>query len=52
MIGMGLGIGLVLPINIKTEIFPAPVAELEEVPVQGRTTDFTVVDPHLRPLMI
>lgn len=51
MIGMGLGAGLVLPINIKTEIFPALVAEFKEVPVQGRTTHFTVMDLHFRPLM-
>jgi hypothetical protein len=51
MIGMGLGAGLVLPINVKTEIFPVLVAEFKEVPVQGRTTQFTDMHFHFRPLM-
>jgi hypothetical protein len=51
MIGMGLGTSLVFPINIKAEIFPAPVAKFKEVPVQGHTTNFTVMDLHFRLLM-
>jgi hypothetical protein len=52
MIGMRLGTGLFLPINIKTEIFPTPVAELKEVPVQGRTTNFAMMDLHFKFLMV
>jgi hypothetical protein len=48
MVGMGLGASLILPINIKTEVFPTPMAELEKVPVQGRTTNLTAVDLHFR----
>jgi len=51
MVGMGLGASLILPINIKTEIFPTSMAELEKVPVQGHTTNFTAVDLHFRLLM-
>ena len=50
MVGMGLGAGLVLPMDIKTEIFPAPVAEFKEVAVYGHATHFTVMDLHSRPL--
>ncbi len=50
MVGMRLSTGLVLPIDIKTEIFPALVAELEEMPIQDDTTDLTVMDLHSRPI--
>jgi hypothetical protein len=52
MIRMGLGASLVLPINIKAEIFPALVAELEKVLVQGHTTNFTAMDLHFRLLKV
>jgi hypothetical protein len=45
---MGFGTGLLLPIYIKTEIFPAPVAEFKEVAVKDRTTYLAVMVLHSR----
>ena len=51
MVGMWLSASLVLLIDIKTEIFPATVAEFKEMAVQNRTAYFTLMDLHSKPLM-
>ena len=43
---MGLSASLVLPVNVKTEIFLTPVAEFKEMAVQSRTTNLTVMELH------
>ena len=46
MIGVELSTSLVLPIDIKTEIFPAPVTEFKEVGVQSCSTHLTLMGSH------
>ena len=48
---MSLSTSLVLPVDVKTEIFPAPVAEFKEVAVQSRITCLTAMDLYSRALM-
>ena len=46
MAGMRLSTSLVLPVDIKTEIFPAPVTEFKEVVVQSCSTHLTLMGFH------
>jgi hypothetical protein len=46
MVWMRFSTSLLLPIYIKTEIFPAPVAEFKEVAVKDRTTYLAMMGLH------
>lgn len=48
MVRMGFCASPLLATDIETEIFSATMAEFEEVSIQDRTADFTVMELHTR----